>query len=138
MAGSASAWSDVVQMTNYYPFGAPYADADAATGSAIPQYKYNGKELDVTHGLNTYDYGARQLDPILGRWDRMDPLAEKYPPLRRICNLAELSIRTCSPEKGALQMPIFIGSGLQIQTNGSCEDVCQDGVCIFKLFPLLQ
>ena len=119
MAGSASAWSDVVQMTNYYPFGAPYADADAATGSAIPQYKYNGKELDVTHGLNTYDYGARQLDPILGRWDRMDPLAEKYPPLRRICNPAELSIRTCSPEKGALQMPIFIGSGLQIQTNRS-------------------
>ncbi len=74
-----NARGDVVQVTNYYPFGAPYADADAATGSAIPQYKYNGKELDVTHGLNTYDYGARQLDPILGRWDRMDPLAEKYP-----------------------------------------------------------
>ena len=30
------------------------------------------------HGLNTYDYGARQYDPILGRWDRMDPLCEKY------------------------------------------------------------
>ena len=30
------------------------------------------------HGLNTYDYGARQHDPILARWDRMDPLCEKY------------------------------------------------------------
>ena len=30
------------------------------------------------HGLDTYDYGARQYDPILGRWDRMDPLCEKY------------------------------------------------------------
>lgn len=30
------------------------------------------------HGLNTYDYGARQSDPILGRWDRIDPLCEKY------------------------------------------------------------
>ena len=30
------------------------------------------------HGLNTYDYGARQYDPILARWDRMDPLCEKY------------------------------------------------------------
>ena len=30
------------------------------------------------HGLDTYDYGARQYDPILARWDRMDPLCEKY------------------------------------------------------------
>ena len=30
------------------------------------------------HGLDTYDYGARQYDPVLGRWDRMDPLCEKY------------------------------------------------------------
>ncbi len=40
--------------------------------------KYNGKELDLMHGLNTYDYGARQYDPILCRWDRVDPLCEKY------------------------------------------------------------
>ena len=32
------------------------------------------------HGLNTYDYGARQHDPILCRWDRIDPLCEKYYP----------------------------------------------------------
>jgi hypothetical protein len=25
-------------------------------------------------GLNTYDYGARQDDPVTGRWDRVDPL----------------------------------------------------------------
>jgi hypothetical protein len=30
------------------------------------------------HGLNTYDYGARQYDPILARWDRIDPMAEDY------------------------------------------------------------
>ncbi|WP_028903840.1 RHS repeat domain-containing protein [Prevotella sp. P6B4] len=39
---------------------------------------HNGKELDKMHGLNTYDYGARQHDPILARWDRIDPLCEKY------------------------------------------------------------
>ena len=38
----------------------------------------NGRELDRMHGLDTYDYGARQYDPILLRWDRMDPLCEKY------------------------------------------------------------
>jgi hypothetical protein len=30
------------------------------------------------HGLDTYDYGARQYNPILARWDRIDPLAEEY------------------------------------------------------------
>ena len=30
------------------------------------------------HGLNTYDYGARQYNSLVGRWDRIDPLCEKY------------------------------------------------------------
>ena len=68
----------VQQVTNYYPFGAPYADATAVKDADFQPYKYNGKELDLMHGLNTYDYGARQHDPILARWDRMDPLSEKY------------------------------------------------------------
>lgn len=68
----------VQQVTNYYPFGAPYADATAVKGANLQPYKYNGKELDLMHGLNTYDYGARQHDPILARWDRIDPLCEKY------------------------------------------------------------
>ena len=68
----------VTQVTNYYPFGAPYADATASKGSDVQPYKYNGKELDLMHGLNTYDYGARQHDPILARWDRIDPLCEKF------------------------------------------------------------
>ena len=68
----------VQQVTNYYPFGAPYADTSAATNADFQPYKYNGKELDKMHGLNTYDYGARQHDPILARWDRIDPLCEKY------------------------------------------------------------
>ena len=68
------------QVTNYYPFGAPYADENAIKGKSLQPYKYNGKELDLMHGLNTYDYGARQYDPILARWDRVDPLAEKYYP----------------------------------------------------------
>lgn len=76
-----NAKGNVVQVTNYYPFGAPYADASAVKGANLQQYKYNGKELDTMHGLNSYDYGARQDDPILGRWDRIDPLCEKYYPI---------------------------------------------------------
>ena len=54
------------------------ADPAAVKSALLQPYKYNGKELDPMHGLNTYDYGARQYDPILARWDRVDPLAEKY------------------------------------------------------------
>ena len=68
----------VQQVTNYYPFGAPYADATASKGADVQPYKYNGKELDLMHGLNTYDYGARQYNPVTARWDRIDPLCEKY------------------------------------------------------------
>ena len=68
----------VIQVTSYYPFGTPYADPAAVMDADYQPYKYNGKELDRMHGLDTYDYGARQYDPILGRWDRVDPLCEKY------------------------------------------------------------
>ncbi|MBE6266222.1 MAG: RHS repeat-associated core domain-containing protein [Prevotella ruminicola] len=73
-----NASGSVQQVTNYYPFGAPYADAAGSSNPDFQPYKYNGKELDKMHGLNTYDYGARQHDPILARWDRIDPLCEKY------------------------------------------------------------
>ena len=33
----------------------------------------------MMHGLNTYDYGARQYYPLLPMWDRVDPLAEDNP-----------------------------------------------------------
>ena len=45
---------------------------------ATQPYKYIGKELDRTHGLDWYDHGARHYDPITGRWNTMDPMCEKY------------------------------------------------------------
>ena len=66
----------VIQKINYYPFGAQFCDG--STDSNVQSHKYNGKEMDKMHGLNTYDYGARQYNPITARWDRIDPLAEKY------------------------------------------------------------
>lgn len=67
---------NIEQVTHYYPFGSPVADL--STNAALQPYKYNGKELDATNNLNTYDYGARQYDARLGVWDRMDRFAEKY------------------------------------------------------------
>ena len=68
----------VEQITNYYPFGTPFAEEAGNTNPDLQNHKYNGKEYDTMHGLNTYDYGARQYNSLLGRWDRIDPLCEKY------------------------------------------------------------
>ena len=47
---------------------------------ATQPYKYIGKELDRAHGLEWYAHGARHYDPVTGRWNVMDALAEKYYP----------------------------------------------------------
>ena len=67
----------VEQITNYYPFGTPFAAEAGNTNPDLQNHKYNGKEFDTMHGLNTYDYGARQYSSLVGRWDRMDQLAER-------------------------------------------------------------
>jgi len=64
----------IVQRNHYYPFGMEFADN---SGDDQP-YKYNGKELDMMHGLNMYDYVARQLALDVPRFTSVDPLAEKY------------------------------------------------------------
>ena len=65
------------QTINYYPFGTPYCDS-TSVNPGFQKFKYNGKELDMMHGLNTYDYGARQYYSVVPAWDRIDALCEKY------------------------------------------------------------
>jgi len=74
---------DVVQTTNYYPFGLVMSQTNGNTSSSYRKnkYLYNGKELqdDVFAGssLNWFDYGARFYDPQIVRWTTIDPLVEK-------------------------------------------------------------
>jgi len=65
----------VVQANHYYPFGGIFADGAASSNQP---FKYNDKEFDRSYGLDLYDYSARQMDPALGQFTTMDPLAEKY------------------------------------------------------------
>lgn len=63
----------VEETNHYYPFGGVFA-----SNSSVQPYKYNGKELDRSNGLDWYDYGARHYDAAIGRWHAVDPSSEKY------------------------------------------------------------
>ena len=65
----------IEEINHYYPFGGLMGDSRS---TATQPYKYIGKELDRTHGLDWYDHGARHYDPVTGRWNVVDALAEKY------------------------------------------------------------
>ena len=64
-----------LQVNHYYPFGGLFGES---TGGSTQRFMYNGKELDRTHGLDWYDYGARHMTPDVGRFTTIDPMAEKY------------------------------------------------------------
>ena len=64
----------IEDVNHYYPFGGLMGDSRNAT---TQPYKYIGKELDRTHGLDWYDHGARHYAPVTGRWNAVDALAEK-------------------------------------------------------------
>ncbi|MBP5347013.1 MAG: RHS repeat-associated core domain-containing protein [Bacteroidales bacterium] len=65
---------EVEQINHYYPYGALMADI--STQPEAQDFKYSGKELDRTYGLDLYDFHARQYDPLLPGFNSVDPKAE--------------------------------------------------------------
>lgn len=61
-----------IQETDYYAFG---LDIQRSILGTENKYQYNGKEKQDQEKM--YDYGARFYDPVIGRWNVVDPLAEQ-------------------------------------------------------------
>jgi RHS repeat-associated protein len=74
--------ADVVEMTDYEPFGMQLANRHYVSGDRY-RFGFNGKEADDEWNGegNMYNYGFRIHDPRLGRFLSVDPLAPDYPEL---------------------------------------------------------
>ena len=101
----------VEQVNHYYPFGGLFGEGTSNTNQA---YKYNGKELDRMHGLDWYDYGARNYDAALPVWTTVDPLAEKYYNSSPYAYCANNPIRYIDPDG---RNPIYADDGSLLGTD---------------------
>lgn len=72
--------ANVINYTNYYPFGMQYND-NATVSTEDYRYGYQGQEkIDEIYGNGNYiDFTYRGYNPRLGRFFALDPLASKYP-----------------------------------------------------------
>jgi RHS repeat-associated protein len=110
--------SEIIEENNYYPYGLKMQGFNtnvSSLGNSVAQrYMFGGKEFDDSFNetLNTYDFGARNYDPALGRWMNIDPLAEQ--------------MRRHSPYNYAFNNPIFF-----IDSDGMAPN-CPDGDCVKK------
>jgi RHS repeat-associated protein len=93
----------ILEEQHYYPFGLQHKNYNSditkidllpeqnnekglkeAAPPSVPlqnpgyMYKFQGQELEVEFGKNTYAYQWRDYDPAIGRFNKIDRFAEKY------------------------------------------------------------
>ena len=87
---------EILEENNYYAFGLKHKGYGGVNlGNPNYHYKYNGKELQEN---SMYDYGARLYMPDIGRWNTIDPLAEKYPNISPYTYVANNPINAIDPD----------------------------------------
>ncbi len=129
----------ICQKTDYYPYGTPILFDPFTINDTSHPYKYNGKELDMMHGLNTYDYGARQYNSALPLWDRVDPLAEKYYHVSPYAYCANDPVNAIDPD-GNVVIPVHgTWSGPETWKNlrgilNATNNLFGDNTCVKSLF----
>ncbi|SEA80381.1 RHS repeat domain-containing protein [Psychroflexus halocasei] len=75
--GSINPATEIISEKNYYPFGLKHKGYNNVVDGTYYPYGYNGKELVDNFGLSLIEMDWRQYDPVLGRFNVTDPLAEE-------------------------------------------------------------
>ncbi|WP_201919788.1 DUF6443 domain-containing protein [Aquimarina mytili] len=65
---------EIIEESNYYPFGLKHKGYNSMINGRSHQYKYNNTELEEGLGLNWYEMPLRSFDPTIARWNRVDPV----------------------------------------------------------------
>ena len=70
---------NIVGRDDYYPFGLAMPGRSSNSSNPNDDYKFTGYEKDDEAGLTVYHANARGYDPVLGRFNQVDPLSDLFP-----------------------------------------------------------
>ncbi|MFZ2897044.1 MAG: RHS repeat-associated core domain-containing protein, partial [Saprospiraceae bacterium] len=113
---------EVLQRNYYYPFGMEMEGPWQAATAPRADYLYNGKEWNEDLGLDWYDYGARWYDPTIGRWNAVDPLAEKYAAWSPYGYALDNPILLIDPDGRSVDTEIYNSSGKKVGEDEKGRD----------------
>ncbi|MBL7785070.1 MAG: hypothetical protein JNM36_04145 [Chitinophagales bacterium] len=118
-------YDDRLQTNTYYPYGSTIAPLSSSNQFVPNDYKYNNKEYIDDLSLNMLDYGARLLDPLTGRWNGVDALAERYHSSSGYGYVAGNPVLMVDPD--GMRTWYFSESGRYL---GKTDDTDADAICI--------
>ena len=125
---------EVVETNDYYPFGSRW-NTTSDLMDETNRFRYNSKEEQFKFGTPYIDYGARQYDPVLGRWFAQDPLSEKYYSVSPYAFCAGNPVKYLDPDGEIIgtaidvaSVAIGIGSFIKNVRSGNVKEAVGDAV----------
>ncbi|MEM1125878.1 MAG: RHS repeat-associated core domain-containing protein [Bacteroidota bacterium] len=115
---------EVVHDDDFYPFGLQMPGRSMTAGAETRE-NYTGHELDEETKL--LYAGARYLDPTIGRWLAVDPLADQFPAFSSYNYTLNNPIRLVDPD-GRAPCCLIPNTGLEsaVTTLWSCPGLVDD------------